>query len=132
VVSYILLTSRAGKFFAMSVFHEVKLAANNRLNALFVCFSYKFEGTKHIAVVGEGNTPLAVIFGLGHHIADAGSAVEQRKLRVAVKMQKLGHESMILLFRNKNSKDFWLQGWFLCRLRTVSYLYWRWYTTTGW
>ena len=54
----------------------------------------KLFDTEHIAVVGNGDAGLAVAHGLVHQPGDGGLSVEDRILRVNVKMYEVEHNKI--------------------------------------
>ena len=58
----------------------------------------KLLDPEHIAVIGHGDAGLAVGDGLIHEVGDAGLPVEDRVLRMYVKMYELGHFPGIFRF----------------------------------
>ncbi|MNL37592.1 hypothetical protein D3C87_1597470 [compost metagenome] len=68
------------------VLHHIKLATDDRLNALLVPLGDKLEDPEHIAVVGDGDGGHIVLLGLFEKLFDIGGTVEQRELCVTVQM----------------------------------------------
>ncbi len=62
--------------FAMPVFHHIKFATDNGFHTRFAGFGYKFEGTKHVAMVSQRHCFHFVLMGFFHHVADVGSAIK--------------------------------------------------------
>ncbi len=67
----------------------IKLTANNRLNPLLLCLIYKFRYSKHIAMVGNGNSWHALIFRFLNKLTDAGGTVEHTELCMTMEVRKI-------------------------------------------
>jgi len=57
----------------------------------------KLESPEHVAVVGQGDSLLAVAQRFVHHLGDVRSTVEQRVLCVAVEVCECWHGGMAVL-----------------------------------
>ena len=91
VVAHVALPFLAAEGLLVTVLHQVKLAAHNGLHVVLIGLGHEVERPKHVAVVGESHRGHAIGLRLLHQLADAGLAVEQRVLRVAVEVRENGH-----------------------------------------
>ena len=81
----------------VTVFHQIELAAHDGLHVVLVGLGHEVERAEHIAVVGEGHGGHAVLLRLLHQGRNAGLAVEQRVLGVAVEVRENGHWTLGLM-----------------------------------
>ena len=90
VVAVVLFALGAGERLPVPVFHQVKLAAHDRLDLAARRLGHEFKGPEHVTVVGHRHGFLSVSHGLVHHRPDLGGTVEQGILGVAVEVNELG------------------------------------------
>ena len=67
---------------------DVDLAADDGLDALFLCFFIKIDDAIHRTVVSDGNAVHAKLFCRLDEFLDAARAVKQRKFCMDMKMGK--------------------------------------------
>jgi hypothetical protein len=77
----------------MTVVSQIKLTANDRLDALFFGLLYKLEDPEHITVVSYSHSLLSVVLCLRHESRHFRSPVKQGVLGVVMQMAKVNHVS---------------------------------------
>jgi hypothetical protein len=84
---------------AMPVGHHVKFAADDGLYPIVLGrLRHELEHPEHIPVVGDGQGFHAIGCGFFEQSGDAGRAVEQRELGMAVEVGEVWHQVKVTVF----------------------------------
>ncbi len=79
----------AGRVIAIQIVGDPQIAADDRLDAAFARRQIKAHRTEHVGAVGQRQRALPVRRRLGDRVVDSHDAVDDRKLRMQAKMDKL-------------------------------------------
>ncbi len=80
-----------GEILAVSIFNHVKLTTHNGQQIPLVGLLHKFEHPKHVAVIGNGTSLLAVGLGFVQHGWNGGGSIQQGILGMYVKVNEFRH-----------------------------------------
>src|ERR1019366_564159 len=95
MVTFVLFVAR--KFLFGHIIHQIKFTPNNGFNSaaisqlMFTCLCHKLEYAEHVAMVGNGKALHAVFSRLFVHGGNTGGPIQQRKLRMRMKVNEFWH-----------------------------------------
>ena len=70
---------------------NIKFFAYNRIDAIFVAEFFKVQRAEHVSVVSERKCRHVEPFGLGYQIIELGTGIEQRIIRMNMKVNKISN-----------------------------------------